>query len=211
MANETKSTYICTDAQALAWLEDGALDLESKAIACLYRRLLDLAKPWVYSRNGNLDDVHDAVSEAVIKFVQNCREGKYRHEGKLENYLFRMAQYKYFDLLRERGNEVSLEQFFPAGIPEDLEEAAFEKEEKEAEASARHIRLEQCLEQIGEKCKERIVRFWYMNQSHDNIAAAMGDSGPNVSKTMKNRCQDKLEKCVKGQQEEPSTKEDNGK
>lgn len=62
---------------------------------------------------------------------------------------------------------------------------------------ARHTKLEHCLDQIGERCKERIIRFWYMEQSHEEIAEAMDDASPRVSVTMKNKCQDKLKKCMK--------------
>lgn len=199
MSNETKYTHFCTDEQALNWLEDGSPAAESKAIDCLYRRLLALFRPWAYSRNGTDDDAHDAVAEALIKFVQNYREGKYTHQGKLENYLFRIAQFKFFDLLRERDGDMSLEQVFPGGLPAELEALEpFEKAAKEKAESARYSKLENCLDQIGAKCKERIIRFWYQRQSHETIAAAMGDTGANVSKVMKNRCQDKLEQCVKG-------------
>ena len=189
----------CTDEEALNWLREGSFETENKAIDCLYRRLLEMFRPWVYSRNGTGDDAHDAVTEALIKFVRNFREGRYREQGKLEHYLFRMAQFKFYDLLRDRGADVSIEKIFPGGIPPEMDddEDPFEKAEKNAESLARQTKLEHCLRQIGERCKERLIRFWYQHQSHQEIADAMGDSSPDVSKVMKKKCQDKLVKCVK--------------
>lgn len=203
MSNEAKNTpprHSCTDEEALKWLRDGSPESENKAIECLYRRLLAAFRPWVYSKNGRSDDAHDAVTEAIFQFVQNFREGKYREQGKLEHYLFRIAQFKFFDLLRARGEDLSIEDVFPGGIPPEPEEGEddpYEKVEMEVEALARHTKLEHCLGQIGERCKERILRFWYTKQSHEEIAKAMGDASARVSVTMKNRCQDKLEKCMK--------------
>jgi len=202
MSNEAKNNlprHSCKDEEALKWLREGSHESENKVIGCLYRRVLVSFRPWVYSKNGTGEDAHDAVTEAVIQFVGNFREGKYREQGKLENYLFRIAQFKFFDLLRGRGEDVSIEEIFPGGIPPDMEEAenTQDKAEKDAEALARHTKLEHCLNHIGERCKARIIRFWYLNQSHQEIAEAMGDTGPDVSKAMKNKCQDKLAKCLK--------------
>lgn len=120
MSNETKNTPprpACTDDEALAWLRDGSPESENKAIGCLYRSLLGMIRPWISSRNGSDNDAHDAVTEAVIRFIQNFREGKYREQGKLAPYLFRMAQFKFYDLLRERGEDLSTDGMFPGGIP----------------------------------------------------------------------------------------------
>ncbi|MFN0037313.1 MAG: RNA polymerase sigma factor [Saprospiraceae bacterium] len=201
MTNEAKNSppsHACTDEEALEWLRDGSPESESNAMGCLYRRLLGRIRPWVFSRNGSSDDAHDAVTEAVVQFVQNFREGKYKHVDKLEHYLFRMAQFKFFDLLRARGDEVSLDVVFPGGIPPEMLDDPYEKAEEEMENIARHTKLEHCLGQIGERCKERILRFWYMQQSHEEIAKAMGDSSGDVSKVMKNKCQGSLAKCIHG-------------
>ncbi|MCB9296825.1 MAG: sigma-70 family RNA polymerase sigma factor [Lewinellaceae bacterium] len=200
--NETKNgppKHSCTNEEALAWLREGSFELENKVIEYLYLRLLGMIRPWIYSKNGTSEDAHDAVTAAVIKFVRNFREGKYREQGKLEHYLFRIAQRKFFDLLRERGEEKSIEESFSDGIPPEIEgeEDLEEKAEQEVKALARQRKLEHCLGQIGERCKERIMRFWYISQSHKEIAEAMGDASPDVSKAMKNKCQGKLEKCMK--------------
>lgn len=200
--NETKNSPPkppCTNEEALTWLREGSFELENKAIGCLYPRLLGMIRPWIYSKNGTSEDAHDAVTAAVIKFVQNFREGKYHEQGKLEHYLFRIAQRKFYDLLRERGEEEPIEWSFPDGLSPEIEEEEDpeEKAEQEVEALARQKKLELCLGQIGERCKERIMRFWYMDQSHKEIAEAMGDASPDVSKAMKNKCQGKLEKCMK--------------
>lgn len=198
MSNEAKNSppkNSCTNEEALTWLREGSFESENKAIGCLYQRLLGMIRPWIYSKNGTDEDAHDAVTEAVIKFIQNFREGKYQEQGKLEHFLFRIAQRRFYDLLRDRGEE----RLVPEGIPPELkeEEDPEEKAEQEEEALARQKKLEHCLGQIGERCKERIMRFWYMDQSHKEIAEAMGDASPDVSKAMKNKCQGKLEKCMK--------------
>ncbi len=198
-AKNRPAKQTCTDEEALGWLREGSFESENKAIECLYRRLLKMILPWVYSKNGTGDDAHDAVTEAVIKFVRNFREEKYREQGKLEHYLFRIAQFKFYDLLRDRGTDLPSEIIVSDGILPESDEAEdpYEKSEKDKASLARLNKLEHCLNQTGDRCKERLIRFWYQNQSHQEISKAMGDTGPDVSKSMKNKCQDKLAKCLK--------------
>ena len=203
MTKEAKNNpprHSCTDEEALAWLRDGSFEAMNKAIGCLYRRLLNIVRPWVYSKNGSGDDAHDAVTEALMKFSDILRDGKYQEEGKLEHFIFRVAQYKFYDICRHRkkgGEDLSLEDIFTGGVPPEIEDDPLEKAEVETEAEMRRLKMGHCLGQIGERCKERLFRFWDLGQSHEEIAEAMGDASPDVSKTMKNRCQDKLEKCMK--------------
>ncbi len=197
----TNAKQSCTDEEALHWLLDGAPELESKAIACLYRRLLEKVRAWVIARGGSGDDAHDALTDALVAFIMVFRDGKYREEGKLDNFVFRIAQYKFYDECRRRGKggDLSIEEIFPGGIPPELVEDLLEDADNESERELQELRLEQCLDQTGERCKERLIRFWVLGQSHEEIAAAMGDSGPDVSKTMKAKCQRKLETCMQNE------------
>lgn len=190
----------CTDEEALRWLLDGAPESESKAIECLYRRLLEKFRAWVYAHSGSDDDAHDALTDALVAFIIIFHDGKYREEGKLDNYIFRIAQYKFYDACRRRGKgggDLSLEEIFPGGVPPELADDPLEDADRESEMEWQRLRLEQCLDQTGERCKERLIRFWGLGQSHEEIAAAMGDFSPDVSKTMKAKCQRKLETCMK--------------
>ncbi len=198
-SKKDKSKHVCTDDEALLWLRDGSQEPESKFIECLYRRLLEKIRHWVWSRNGSGEDAHDALTEALIVFIDNFREGKYREEGKLEHFLFRVAQFKFYDILRRRGRgggDQSIEEIFPGGIPPELGEDPADDAEAAAEMEERRQDMERCLNQIGERCKERLIRFWYLEQGHEEIAAAMGDASVDVAKVMKGKCQRKLETCM---------------
>lgn len=191
--------HACTDDEALVWLRDGSQESESKFIECLYRRLLEKIRHWIGARNGSGEDAHDALTEALIVFIVNFREGKYREEGKLEHFLFRVAQYKFYDICRRRGQggrDQSIEDVFPGGIPPELGEDPDEVAEATAETELRRQKMERCLDQIGERCKERLIRFWYFGQGHEVIATVMGDASADVAKVMKGKCQRKLEKCM---------------
>ncbi|TNE53612.1 MAG: RNA polymerase sigma factor [Bacteroidetes bacterium] len=200
MAETLKNTApTCTDKDVLLWLSEGTVESENKAITCLYRRLLEKLRPWIFGKGGSDDDLHDALTDALTSFICIFREKKYREEGKLEHYVYRIAQYKYYDACRKRGRDPSrqsIEALFPNGVPTEISEDPQEVAEQRTETEAYQSKLEHCLDQIGERCKERLIRFWYLEQSHEEIAAAMGDSSVDSAKVMKGKCQRKLEACA---------------
>ncbi len=194
-----KTDPVCSDEEALRWLRDGAPELVSKAMECLYRRLLDAVQHWVVSKNGSRNDGHDALTDALTTLTDIVQRGKYRDEGKLDHFLFRIAQYKFYDMCRKRGKsgEISIDEIYPGGIPPGVEDDPDAIIERDAEAEARRLKMEHCLDKIGARCKERLVRYWFMGQSHAEIAEAMGDASVAVSRVRKGKCQGKLESCMK--------------
>ncbi len=189
----------CTAAQAIAWLRAGDPESETQAIACLYSRMLEKFRPWVFSKNGTNADAHDAISDALYQFIDQYRAGRYREEGKMEHLLFRIAQRRFFDGKKSRGHDFSEDADWLKLVSENEDKDYFEQIEQEKTNALMVEKLSACLDKIGERCKERIMLFWYQNQSHKEIAEAMGDSSTNVSKVMMSKCKDKLEDCLKAE------------
>lgn len=193
----------CTDENILAWLDDGSTHREQQALDCLYRRLIGQVVPWVLKHGGSETDGEDALVDALTGFVKTYRAGKYTDEGKLDNYVFSIAKFKFYDHCREQkrrgggGPELSIEDVFPNGIPPGVNwEDPDEKQALDAEDLARREAVEKCFAQLDPKCQERLTRFWYQEQSHEEIAKAMGNATANGSKVMKGRCEEKLRQLV---------------
>lgn len=204
-SKNNKKDYSLTDGDILNLLRDGSPESESKVIEVLYRRLLEGVRSWVNAKGGSTEDGHDALTEALIAFVCIFRKGKYGDQGKLGNFIFRIGQFKYYDLCRKRGSGgkgISIVEIFPEGIPAEIEEDHLEKAEEDLESAKsgksakRKEKFGICLNQVGVRCKERLIRYWVMGQSHEEIAKAMGDASADVSKVMKGKCQKKLKMCM---------------
>jgi DNA-directed RNA polymerase specialized sigma subunit, sigma24 homolog len=191
---------ICTDQQALDWLSSGSADARAKAVECLYRRLIVMLRPWAVARRVSSETMHDVLTDAIYVFVISFLNGKYREQGKLEALILLIAQRRYFDHVRNNQRERPLDpDDFSTIVPPEAHDP-LEEAETAIENLTKHAKLTSCMDNVGERCKERLIRFWYLNQSHEEIAEAMGDKSADVSKVMKNKCQDKLEKCIKGTQ-----------
>lgn len=193
----------CSEENILRWLEDKSSSKEHQSMTCLYSLFYDKVKNWVLKHRGNEIDAQDSLTEALISFVQSYRNGKYIHEGKLEPFFMRIAMYKFYDICRKRKGENltdetnSIDELFPGGIAseEEWKDPLIEKEESEQEQN-RYKLVEKCLNKLSISCKDRLVRFYYLDQSHKEIALALGDSSEAVSKVMKNKCEKKLKEFV---------------
>ena len=187
----------CTDEKILIILEDGSPNNEQKVMDCLYRRLIRKVMRWVLSHGGSEADGQDTLVEALGNFVINYRTKKYVHVDKLDNYVFGIAMCRFFDICRKRKQEInrtSLDELLLRGISPDIEKKYLASNEGiEDEKEAQLLKIEAGMAQLDEKCKERLIRFYFDEQSHEEIADAMGDGNANVSKTQLFRCKKKLE------------------
>ncbi|MBK8450381.1 MAG: sigma-70 family RNA polymerase sigma factor [Saprospiraceae bacterium] len=192
----TNTLKKCTEENIIQWLEDKSPNMEQQSMTCLYTLFYERVKSWVLQNKGSEIDAQDSLTEALFSFVRCFREGKYSHEGKLEPFFMRIAKNKFFDICRKRksdipsGGIISIDENFPGGIPSDIEWTdPLIAEAESQEEIKQNQKVEKCLNKLSESCKDRLVRFYYMQQSHKDIARDLGDSSEAVSKVMKNKCE----------------------
>lgn len=186
----------CPDKDILLWLADGSSNSEQRVMDCLYRRLIATVIRWVLKHGGFESDGHDVLVDALTAFVKNYRSGKYTDSGKLENFVTVIAKNKFIDICRKRKQNimVSLDELLFNGVPLNI---ATEEPEVDTEKETQLLKFEQCHAQIGEKCRDRLDRFYYKHQSHLEIAKALGDKSEAVAKVMLGRCKEKLRNLCK--------------
>lgn len=201
--NQLMPSAKCSEDQILEWMKTGNPHHEQRTLDCLYQLLFEKAKGWVVRHGGSEEDAQDALTEALIGFVKSFRAEKYNHDDKLLHYVFSIVKFKFYDICRQHkrnrsgGRELSLEEIFPGGIPPGIAwEDPFEILEKNAEETTRLRLMEKYFNLLSAGCKERLTRYWYLHQKHEEIAAAMKDASINVSKVMKNKCEKKLKEHI---------------
>jgi RNA polymerase sigma factor (sigma-70 family) len=136
------------------------------------------------------DDSFSAYSDALLSAIHNIINGRFNHQFTLKTYLYRIFLNKCVDLLRKKANNKERPNQ-STGEPEpDLPGS-----EKSAEDSLvdeeKFLWMKQCLDQIGEKCKE-ILLLHEDEYSDKEIAEILPYSNAAVVKTTRLRCREKL-------------------
>ena len=144
------------------------------------------------------EEAFNAYSDSVIATIENIRTGGFEGNSSVKTYLFRIFQNKCVDLLRKKTTKkagvyrtVSL-----ADMPLELSDSARSVIQQLVDRVDREL-LKQRLDQLGENCRQMLLK-WGGGESDKEIAASMDYKTPEVVKTSRLRCLEKLRQLYRG-------------
>lgn len=165
----------------------------------LFQKLYRSVKPYclagLRSKHSQLEknDRESIYDDAIIIFKDKLLAGKIEDQGNIKAYISSVCQNLAMNQLRKDQRRKSKESeirllFHREGHihseSDDINEALLRK-------------VQAAIKQLGDKCKQIIILFYYQNDSMATIADKMGFSSKDVAKTSKSRCLAKLIKLVK--------------
>lgn len=168
--------------EGLQWLRNDAFEQ-------MYRAYFSLCSSYVCSNSGQESDAQDVFQEALIALVKKAKGGTLELSAKLETFLFAIVKRIWLNKLRKSGRF--------ADIDNDLNEQ--EKSWTEdidfgppgGEKEQRLSQLEEKLSIMPSECFEVIYAFYYLDQSHREIADQYGYT-EKYSRNKLYRCMEKL-------------------
>lgn len=133
------------------------------------------------------EDVLDAYQEAVIVFFEQLMAGKLDAlKSSVKTYLFSIGKYKLIDRIREKDKTLPM-------LENQLDERwETNAQEEQLTLTHRQQQLREALDELGGKCRELLLLFYYQRYSIDAIRTAMGYKTDNVVKAHKSRCMKSL-------------------
>ena len=135
------------------------------------------------------DMILDSYQDAFIALYENVTEGKITEiKSSLKTYVFSIAKYSLFAKLRKKGKEVETEDLSDLAIQDESVKNAFGEEQ--------YLEVKNALGELGEKCREVLVLFYYRGFTIDAIMREMGYKNENTTKVHKSRCLKKLSEIV---------------
>ncbi len=141
-----------------------------------------------FGRKYSLDteDLLDIYQDAYVIFYENILQGKLTVlHSKISTYLIGIGRLLIMNRLRKNRKTVSIETFMmPVETESTLEQFEIEKEP----LSEKQVLLKKYFEQLGEKCREMLILFYYKKQSIRQIMDTGGYASENVVKSQKSRC-----------------------
>lgn len=144
-----------------------------------YRNMVSL----VMKNSGSEDEARDIFQDALIVFWQKANDPSFQLTSKISTYLYSVCQ----NLWRK---ELDRKKRFEESDKEESTENTFEKEEM--------VQIvHDCINELGESCKEILTLYYFDGLSMEKIAEKMGLANSDTAKTKRYKCKKRLDSMIR--------------
>lgn len=156
---------------------------DESALDYLYKKNYKMMLNLIVKNNGSEDEAKDIFQDALIVFWQKTISGDLVMTSKISTYLYSVCQNLWRKEL-ERKSKHSYE------VIDKGENVDYEKDE-------RLKIIHNCLNKIGESCKNILSYYYFDELSMHDIAIKMGFANADTAKTKKYKCKQELDRLIK--------------
>ena len=156
---------------------------DESAIDVLYKKNFRMMAKMVIKNNGVEEDAKDLFQDALIVFWQKVRGGDLVLTSKISTYLYSVCQNLWRKELTRRSRESN----------EKVESAELVDYDRDERINA----IRNCVNSLGDTCKEVLTLYYFDGLSMNDIADRMGFANSNTAKTKKYKCKQELDRIVK--------------
>lgn len=136
------------------------------------------------------EDILDIYQDAIIAFYENVRSGKLSSlKSSVKTYIFSIGKYSVYNKLKKDKKSVTFED-------EHLKMLDLSIFRDSQETDDRTQTVQKALEQLGERCKEILVLFYYHSYSIEALMNEMDYKNENVVRSHKSRCLKQLKDMI---------------
>jgi len=158
----------------------------------LFTHFAYFIKDGIYKHSLTYEESFDLYSDTIISAIEKIINGSFHGQSSLKTWLYSIFHNKYVDLIRKKTtNKNSVHRVIE--IPDVLLQVSDEARTiiQELIAKTDHEQLRQKLLEIGNNCKGLLV-YWAEGYSDKEIVDLMKYKTPDVVKTTRLRCLEKL-------------------
>jgi RNA polymerase sigma factor (sigma-70 family) len=164
---------------------------DDKVLEFLYDTVLPKVKHMVYKYRGSEDEAYDVFQEAILRFYNYVKQGKFDASHKAEAFIYTVSKNLYIDYMRRQNKSIKIEAFKEGGTQElDSPLEKMISEEKEAKVKALFSKL-------GETCNNLLMYCFFHDLPVKEICEKMGFGSEDVLKTKKYKCKQRLLQLIK--------------
>ena len=156
---------------------------DESAVDYLYKKHFKMMAKLVLRNNGTEEEAKDIYQDALIVFWQKVSKNELVLTSKISTYLYSICQNlwrKELDRKKRHSNE--------------------ENEGKEFYDGDRKERIQiinNCIQALGDTCRQVLTFYYFDELSMTDIAEKMGFANADTAKTKKYKCKKELDKVVK--------------
>lgn len=162
---------------------------DEAALKKLYDENFYKVETYILENKGSRQQAKDIFQEAFIATWRNVQLGKFVPQSatSLNGYLYQIAKNKWLTFLSSSHSMKVIP------LKESMD---FEEEEKTADKEAYIAEVKKHFKNLGSNCRDLLSRFYYLNESLREIAAAF-DWTEATARNNKYRCIQKLKSLLK--------------
>lgn len=164
----------------------------NQAVTELYRNYFEPVTFWIRSQGGSEEDAADIFQEAILVFIEQVRQDKFRGDSSIKTYLTGIAKNLWFNELRSRDRRNNREANYvkqeDSGTEEDAHHRIYNRENKE--------KLMNVFEQIGDVCKKLLTGYYYENLSMREMLVLFNYDNEQVLRNKKSKCMKHLKDLI---------------
>jgi len=150
-----------------------------KVFTTLYK-YFPVVKKMILANGGRAEDAEDIYQEALIVFYRKAASPGFVLTASINTYLYSICRFMWMEQSRkqQKQNFVEIEK-------ETLSETEFIAD---IEAESQFSLAEKVISDLGERCRELLILFYFHSKKLKDIAAKMGYNSENTAKNQKYKC-----------------------
>ena len=163
----------------------------------LFNRYAYFIQEAIYKYSLPQEDAFDIYSDAIISAIEKIADGSFQGRSSLKTWLYQIFHNKYVDLLRKKTtNKNSINRTLSiSDLLFQVSDASKTIIQELADKTDWEV-LRQKMNQIGESCRKMLL-LWAEGYSDKEIARSMEYKTPDVVKTSRLRCLEKLKQLYR--------------
>lgn len=177
------------DKEIIELLESGIESRNDLALSFLYKKNYHIVASYIQKNSGTAIDAEDIFQDSIIVLYNQVKKGGFRLESSIGTYLYAIARNLWLKNLRKVGREIELTSDHQSIPIEQTHLQALEQNEKSA-------LIANLLNELGEKCKEILLLYYFEKIRLKEIAERMNWGSEQVAKNSKARCMKKMRELV---------------
>ena len=150
-----------------------------KVFTTLYK-YFPVVKKMIVAKGGRSEDAEDIYQEALIVFYKKAESADFKLTSSINTYLYSICRFMWMDQFKKQQKQIFV----------DIEkEHINESEFTSAIETENQLKLaEKVISELGERCKELLILFYFQSKKLKDIATKMGYNSENTAKNQKYKC-----------------------
>ena len=157
-----------------------------KTLTRLYAQTYPMVLHFVKHHNGFAEDAQDLLQDAIILFYEKTMQDQLVLTSSETTYLMAVCKNKWRQELEKRQRKAKI---LPAETSQNWEENTIEPEQP-------NLNLGQFVAQLGKKCQEILISFYYLGHAMPQIAAQHEYRNVHTATVQKFKCLERLRQSV---------------